>query len=140
MTRVPDWFERYCDFINEMRKIPFKWGVNDCGPAWAGAVVALIRGSENPMGSYMGKYKSAIGAARVMRKDGFSDLKELMSAKLGAEPQHPSTGVIGDIALIRDDSPFGYSLGIVNGERVFFKTENGIGTMGLLECESIFKV
>lgn len=139
MGRVPDWHSRYNEFIEQMRRTPFQWGVNDCGPAWAGYAVSVLTGEKNPLHKYEGKYTDALGAVRVMRDAGFDDLKALMAAELG-EPVHPSRGYIGDIAVIKDETPFKYSLGIVNGERVFFRTENGIGTLDLLECDSVFKV
>lgn len=139
MTRLHDWNVRYHEFIEKMRKVPFKWGTDDCGPAWVGEAVATLTGRDNPLGKYIGAYRSSNGAYRTMIDAGFSDLKELVAAELG-EPQHPSTGYIGDIAVIKDDSKLGYSLGIVNGERVFFRTKTGIGTMDLMECDSIFKV
>lgn len=139
MERVPDWYVKYNEFVNDMRHTPFEWGKNDCGPSWAGRLVATLRGCENPAAEFSGRYKTPIGAVRVMRESGFQDLKEAVTHYLG-EPQHPSRGYIGDIALIRDDSSFRYSLGIVNGERVFFRREDGIGTVDLLECDCIFKV
>lgn len=139
MERLPDWHSRYNDFIEKMRQTPFEWGKNDCGPAWAGQVVSVLTGEENPLQKYADKYDNAMGAARTMKDSGFDDLKELVTAELG-ESIHPSKGYIGDIAVIKDDTPFKYSLGIVNGERVFFRTENGIGTLDLLECDSVFKV
>lgn len=139
MTRLPDWNVRYHAFIESMRKVPFKWGAHDCGPAWAGEAVSVMTGQDNPLGKYKGKYKSLKGAISVMKDAGFSDLKELVAAELG-EPVHPSMGYIGDIAVLHDESELKYSLGIVNGERVFFRTKDGIGTVDLLECDSIFKV
>lgn len=140
MTRLPDWHSRYVEFIDEMRRVPFEWGTNDCGAGWAGRVIEVLTGEKNPAALYVGRYSTALGAIRMMNNDGFDDLKELATFILNREPEHPSRGYIGDIALIEDDSPFGYALGIVNGERVFFRREDGIGTVDLLECDSIFKV
>lgn len=139
MSRLPDWCVKYTEFIEKMRKTPFRWGTNDCGPSWAGEAVATMTGRENPLGRYTGTYNSKKTAVKVMREAGFENLKDLMAAELG-EPLHPSRGYIGDIAVIHDDSELKYSLGIVNGERVFFRTKDGIGTLDLLECDSIFKV
>jgi hypothetical protein len=141
MTRRPDWYTRYVDFIEEMRQTPFEWGVNDCGPAWAGRVVEVITDRENPVADAIGRYKSARGGVRLMRKMGYTDLREAASDMLGQPYQHPSRGVIGDIALIKTpDGGFGYSFGIVNGERVFFRREDGIGTVDLLETECVFNL
>ncbi len=141
MSRRHDWFSRYSKFIEEMRTVPFEWGKNDCGPAWVGRVVEVITDRENPIARLPSRYKTARGGLRVMRELGYDNLKDAAADVLGTPPQHPSRGAIGDIALIRDeDSGFGYSFGIVNGERVFFRREDGIGTVDLLEAECIFKL
>lgn len=131
------WYPEYVKFIEEMRAKPFRWGEDDCGPAWAGRMVEIVTG-KNPVAP--GKYVSPRGAVRAMRKMGYSNLKEATESILGKPSQHPSMGAIGDIALIKDDGPFGYAFGIVNGERVFFRQENGLGTKDLLEAECIFKL
>lgn len=123
-----------------MRQTPFEWGKNDCGPAWAGQVVEIITDEPNPATDLIGRYKTARGGVMLMRRIGYTDLKEAASDMLGRTPQHPSKGAIGDIALIKSDDSFGYSFGIVNGERVFFRREDGIGTVDLLETECIFKL
>lgn len=141
MKRRHDWYTRYVAFIEEMRQKPFKWGDADCGPAWVGQVVEVITDQPNPVAHLTGKYRSARGALRVMRDMGYADLREAASDILGKPYQHPSTGAIGDIALIKNEAGgFGYSFGIVNGERVFFRREDGIGTVDLLETECIFKL
>lgn len=141
MERLPDWHSRYNDFIEKMRQTPFEWGKNDCGPAWAGQVVSVLTGEENPAKEFSGKYKTVRGAVKVMKESNCSDLKELATKTLNVTPTHPSQGYIGDIAVIAaPETPFGYSFGIVNGERVFFRTEKGVGTLDLLECDSVFKL
>lgn len=133
------WYPQYVEFIDEMRTKPFVWGTDDCGPAWAGRLVEIVRG-ENPVEKHIGSYKTPRGALGKMKRLGYSDLKEATADILGSPPQHPSMGAIGDLALIKSDGPFGYAFGVVNGERVFFRQENGIGTVDLLETECIFKL
>lgn len=134
------WYPEYVNFINEMRQTPFEWGTNDCGASWVGRVIEIVTG-KNPFADLdLGNYSTAIGAVRAMRKLGYSNLREATEHVLGKPSQHPVTGAIGDIALIRDESPFGYAFGVVNGERIFFRTESGLGTADLLEAECIFKL
>lgn len=137
--RRSDWHSRYVAFIDEMRTTPFEWGTNDCGPAWAGRVVEVLTESENPFIDYQGRYTTMRGAIRLLRNSEWNNLKDFIASKLG-KPLAPMNGYIGDIAAIKDDSAFGYSLGIVNGERVFFRRPEGIGTLDLLECDSVFKI
>jgi hypothetical protein len=138
MIRLPDWHSRFVAFIDEMRRTPFKWGL-DCGPAFAGRNVTVLTGEPNPAEEYVGAYGTRAGAIRAMKQAGFTDLKQAVGSFLG-EPVHPSRAYIGDIACIPDTSPLGYSLGIVNGDRIFFRRVDGIGTLDLLEAESVFKI
>ena len=139
MTRVPDWHSRFVAFIDSMRFEPFKWGTADCGPAWAGRAVEALTGKPNPAEEHIGTYTTRAGAIRAMKEAGFSDMKEAVTSFLG-EPVHISMAYTGDIAIIPDNSPLGYSLGIVNGDRIFFRRPDGIGTLDLLEAESVFKI
>jgi hypothetical protein len=138
MKRLPDWHSRFVAFIEEMRRAPFEWG-SDCGPSFAGRNVTVLTGEPNPVEEYIGTYSTRAGAIRKMKELGFSDLKQAVASFLG-EPVHPSMGYTGDIACIPDNSPLGYSLGIVNGERIFFRRPDGVGTLGLLDAESVFKI
>lgn len=139
MKRLPDWHSRFVDFINKMRFEPFAWSTGDCGPAWAGAALEALTGEPNPVASYIGTYDTRAGAIRAMKEAGFTDLKQAVAAFLG-EPVHPSRGYTGDIAVIPEPSPLGYLIGIVNGDRIFVRRPDGIGTLGLLEAESVFKI
>lgn len=133
------WYPEYVRFIEEIRTTPFAWGTDDCGPAWAGRLVEIVTGV-NPVKGKIGKYSTARGALRVMRKLGYENLKDAAAGLLGKPSQHPSTGCIGDLALIKTEDAFGYAFGAVNGERIFFRDENGLGTKDLLEAECIFKL
>lgn len=139
MTRLPDWHSRFVAFIDEMRRTPFKWGTDDCGPAFVGRVVTALTGDPNPAEKYIGAYGTRAGAIRAMKEAGFTDLKQAVASFLG-EPVHPSRGYIGDIACIPVASPLGYALGIVNGERIFCRHPDGVGTVSLLDAESVFKI
>lgn len=140
MSRRTDWYTRYVAFIEDMRQKPFEWGTADCGPAWAGQLIEVVTERDNPVAETVGTYKSRKGALQKMKKLGYDNLKDAAESILGIPSQHPSMGAIGDLALIKTDDKFGYSFGVVNGERVFFRREDGIGTTDLLEAECIFKL
>lgn len=139
MKRLPDWHSRFVTFIDSVRITPFDWSVADCGPSFAGAAVEVLTGAPNPVAEYIGKYETRAGAVRAMKEAGFKDLKEAVAAFLG-DPVHPSRGFTGDVAVIPDGSPLGYALGIVNGERIFVRRPDGLGTVGLLDAEAVFKI
>lgn len=132
------WYPEYVKFIEEMRTAPFEWGKNDCGLAWAGRFVEIVTGEKPDV--KVRSYKTKRGAVRAMRELGYKNLKDAAADVLNREPQHPSRGSLGDLALIKSDGALGYAFGIVNGERVFFRDENGIGTVDLLEASCIFKL
>lgn len=135
---MPEWYLEYVKFIEDMRARPFAWGDDDCGIAWAGKLVEIVRGE--PLKLKVPSYVTPTGAVRAMRKLGYDNLRDAAEGILGVPSQHPSTGAIGDLALIKTDGAIGYAFGIVNGERVFFRQESGIGTVDLLEVECIFKL
>ncbi len=138
MKRCDHWRARFDAAIDEMRLRPFDWeSQHDCALGLACKVVQAVTNVDFGA-AYRGRYTSKSGAYRVMRKEGFNDLGDLVASKL---PEiHPSRCRIGDLALYRTDSVFGYAIGIVNGERVFVLREEGIGTMDLLRADRAFKV
>lgn len=136
MTRRPDWHSRFVAMIDEVRREPFAWDSADCSKAWVGRLVHELTGVDHTKD--FGKYSTLKGAVKVMKSKGVKNLADLIALYL---PEiHPSQAYIGDIATIKDDSPFGYALGIVNGDRIFVRREDGVGTVDLLEADRAFKV
>ncbi len=86
---------------------------------------------------FRGEYSTAAGALKTMKAAGFDNLADLVATML---PEiHPSQAHIGDIAAIPHEGPFGYALGVVNGERIFVLRETGLGTVGLLDAKRAFR-
>lgn len=138
LERLPNWRTRFETAIDEIKYVPFDWSTqHDCGPGLAGRMVYAITGEDLAV-KYQGKYKTAAGALKVMRKAGFDNLADLAASFL---PEiHPSQASLGDIVAYEMDSPFGFALGVVNGERVFVLRPEGVGTMDLLAAKRAFKV
>lgn len=132
------WYPEYVKFISEMRQREFRWGEDDCGIAWAARLVEIVTGERLDID--VPTYTSELGAVRALRKMGYNDLKEAAIDILKREPEPPSRATIGDLALIETGGALGYAFGIVNGERVFYRTIKGIGTKDLLEASCIFKL
>lgn len=137
MERLPKWRARLEAAIDEIKGKPFSWEDNECGTGLVGNIVKAITG-EDPAAPYRDKHKDAAGALRTMRDAGFTNLGDMAASML--EEIHISEAKIGDIAAMKIDTPFGFALGVVNGERVFVLMEKGIGTVDLLECQRAFKV
>lgn len=139
LTRVDDWRGRFEATIDEIMRVPFAWAdQTDCAIHLAGRLVEALTGVDC-VAQYRGRYTTSAGAVRVMRNDGFANLGDLVAAIL-PELEHPSRAEVGDIAAIPDDGPFGFALGVVNGERIFVLTEKGVGTVDLLAATRAFKV
>lgn len=66
LSRLPNWTTRLDSFLASRRSVPFKYGTNDCVLFAIDAVLA-VTGTD--LGRpFRGKYKSARGAASVMRR------------------------------------------------------------------------
>lgn len=138
LTRLPNWRSRLEAAIDEIKFVPFDWSTqHDCGPGLAGRMVYAVTGEDLTV-KYQGRYKTAKGALAVMKREGFDNLADLVASFL---PEiHPSQASIGDIVAFEMNSPFGFALGVVNGERVFVLRPEGVGTMDLLAAKRAFKV
>jgi len=137
MDRLPDWAARLHDFIDGVKRDPFAWNSHDCVFGWAADAVLAITG-EDVAAPYRGKYKSAKGAAGVLKRAGFDDLAEAVASLL---PEiHISQARIGDLAAIPTDGPFGWSIGIVNGETILTVGETAMGVSPLLSATRAFRV
>ncbi|WP_065091645.1 DUF6950 family protein [Rhizobium leucaenae] len=137
LVRVMDWRERFVAEVDRLKHSPFAWGEHDCGPGLAGNLVLAITGVDCAA-QWRGTYSTAAEAFAAMKAAGFQNLGDLVAAML---PEiHPSQARIGDIAAIETDTPFGYALGVVNGERIFVLREDGMGTVDLLDAKRAFRV
>ena len=137
LKRVDNWRQEFEAVADDLMTLPFEWGKQDCGPGFVGRLTqALTR--VDLAADYRGQYDSALSALRLMQDSGFANLGDLVASIL---PEiHISQARIGDIAAIADDTPFGFALGVVNGERIYVRTQSGLGTVDLLDAARAFKV
>ncbi|MBB4611600.1 DUF6950 family protein [Sphingomonas yabuuchiae] len=84
MQRLPDWETRLADYLEPLRLRPFAWGDHDCCTFAAGAVAAMT--GIDPMPEFRGRYSTAIGSARALRRFGAGDLPSTMDAKFETIP------------------------------------------------------
>ncbi|TPN44466.1 hypothetical protein FJ981_28125 [Mesorhizobium sp. B1-1-4] len=139
MNRLPDWPARLHDFIDGVKRSPFAWDGHDCFIGWAADAVLAMTG-EDIAARYRGKYKTAKGGAAVLRRAGFDNLADGMASLLPEYPEGVSRAKLGDIAAIPTDGPFGWSLGIVNGETILTAGEKAMGVSPLLTATRAFRV
>ena len=55
------------EYIAAMLPYPFEWGAHDCWQLIGGASEILT--GRNPAAKHKGRYKTALGAARILKKD-----------------------------------------------------------------------
>jgi len=134
--RKEDWRRRLGDYVRQVRAIQYAFGTQDCWLFVAGAVDAMTGIDHGAR--HRGRYKTARGALGIMRRAGAADMAEF--AGLHFEPVAPVAAQIGDVMAIPTDDAFGFSLGILNGERVLVVTPTGIDSRDRAEATRAFKV
>ncbi len=93
--RTQDWPVRLADAIEEARERPFAWGRHDCA-TWAFSVAARLRDAPPP--SWVGRYTTRRGAARVLRRHGLA-LEDMGTAILGEPLTYPLHAQRGDVVF-----------------------------------------
>lgn len=136
LKRRHDWRDHLNAYLAEIKSAPIDWGVHDCGVGLASRAIEAMTGVDIAA-QWRGRYGSATAALRMLRDDGFVDLEALVCSLLPAV--HPSTGQIGDIALMPTADALD-ALGVVVGDRILVLTGTGIGTVDLLEAKLAFRV
>lgn len=135
--RTEGWRKRFSAYVNAARSTPYQLGTHDCWLFVAGAVEAMTgRDHAKP---HRGRYKAAKGALGVMKRAGAGNMAEFAALFL-VERASPVEAQIGDIMAIPTDDAFGFSLGILNGERILVVTPTGIETRDRAEATRAFEV
>lgn len=137
MSRRQDWRRRLGRYLSKVRTRPYHIGTMDCWLFVGGAVSAMT--GRNPSRQHRGSYSTTRGALGVMRKAGADNMADFAALHL-EELASPVMAQIGDVVAIPTDDAFGYSLGIVNGERVLVVTAHGVDTRDRAEATRAFGV
>jgi hypothetical protein len=137
LQRLPDWRVRLDDMINDVRRKPYAIGTFDCGPSFTGRAVEAVTGV-NVLAPYAGRYSTEDEALALIFDEG-PELPDIVASML-PEYAHASEAKVGDLAAIPISGPFGWALGVVNGERIFVLRGDGLGTIGLLAAKRAFRV
>jgi hypothetical protein len=122
MSRYPDWPTRLAARLDEVRHLPFAWASNDCCSYAAGAVLAIT--GVDHMEPHRGKYKTKVGAARMLAKAG--GLEGWVRRCLGEPLQAPAMAMRGDVVMFAQPEPYGpHALGICVGPHIAAPGEHG---------------
>lgn len=135
--RSEEWRKKLGQYVVGLRGEPYAFGRQDCWLFVAGGIEAMT--GEDHAKPHRGRYKTARGALRIMRRAGAADMAEFAGLFL-EEIEAPVFAQIGDVMAIPTKDAFGFSLGILNGERVLVVTPNGIDTRDRSEATRAFRV
>jgi hypothetical protein len=131
MTRREDWPAVLAAEIDRARLLTFQWGQHDCA-TWAFDVRRAMTGID-AAAAWRGRYSTASGSVRVMRRLGWPDLPAMGCALLG-EPILPLLAQRGDVAMC------GGAFGVVTGSHGFFLAESGLTERPMMDATMAWRV
>lgn len=105
IQRLPDWEDRLIAFLAAQDEARFVWGELDCATFVADAVLATT--GVDIAAPFRGKYKTAAGSVRVLRKAGFEFAADVFSSHFEEVP--PALARRGDPVLC--DAAMGLCIG-----------------------------
>ena len=109
-TRRPGWELRLAAAIEAARNRPFAWGTHDCA-TFAFDLRRDLTGGGDIAALWRGRYRTARGATRVMRRLGWSSLEAAGRDLLGEPLADLRLAQRGDLVLAGTGLGFGICLG-----------------------------
>jgi hypothetical protein len=119
LSRSHDWPARLAAFIEERRRVPFKWGRNDCclfAADW------ILSATGRDIAAPLRGYRSALGAMRRVKARG-EDVEDLPGA-LGLREIPPAMAWRGD--LVSADTPDGRAICVCDGRHLVGPGPDGL--------------
>lgn len=129
--RLENWPKKLNEIIETARNKPFCWGENDCSLFVADCVDAITGSSHAKQ--YRGKYKTAKGAAGLLKK--YGGIEGLVDSKF--DPMPRSFARRGDIALLNLE---GSPIGIVDVNRIIAVGEKGLMFLPMNKTIKVWRV
>ena len=108
--RRPGWELRLCEAVGAARDRTFRWGRHDCA-TFAFDLRREIAGGHDVAARWRGRYSTARGAVRVMRRLGWSSLEAAGRELLGEPLASVHLAQRGDLVLANTGLGFGVCLG-----------------------------
>lgn len=124
--RRSGWELRLAKAIEAARDQPFRWGEHDCA-IWAFDLRRHLTGGDDVAALWRGRYTTARGAQRVMRRLGWSSLEAAGRDLLGDPLPSVHLAQRGDLVLADTGLGFGICLG---ARAAGIAPGNGSGTPG----------
>lgn len=135
MPRVESWERLLAAAIEAARSKPFVWGSHDC-PTFAFETRTALTGGDDTAALWRGRYSTALGGQRVMRRLGWPSLEEMGRALLGAPRATVLLAQRGDIVL----ADTGLGFGICVGASAVGMAPAGLVTFPLTSCRLAWTV
>ncbi|MEI4263406.1 DUF6950 family protein [Roseovarius sp. D0-M9] len=129
MHRIEHWERRLVAAIDTARATPFAWGIHDC-PTFAFQTRAILTGGEDVAALWRGRYATALGGQRVMRRLGWGSLEDMGRALLGTPRPAVLLAQRGDIVL----ADTGLGFGICTGASAVGMAPEGLVAVPLTSC------
>jgi hypothetical protein len=133
--RVSNWETRLAQAVEAARDLPFAWGSHDCA-TWAFDVVRDLSGGADHAALWRGRYRTALGSHRVMRRLDWASLEEGGRALLGDPLATPLLAQRGDMVLGGADPAFGICI----GARAAFVGPEGLTFVPLSACHLAWRI
>ncbi|MBO6885986.1 MAG: hypothetical protein JJ869_20760 [Marivita sp.] len=135
MPHVDHWERLLAAAIDAARAKPFVWSVHDC-PTFAFEVRMILTGGEDIAALWRGRYTTALGGQRVMRRLGWASLEEMGRALLGEPRRSVLLTQRGDVVL----ADTGLGFGICTGASAVGMAPEGLVTVPLTSCRFAWAV
>jgi len=125
MRRLRNWDSLLDREIEDARSRPFAWGTHDCA-LWAANAVREITG-EDIAAPYRGRYSTAAGATRALKRYGGGDLVTAATQALG-NPVPVARAKRGDMVLVPEGPIEAAALGIIglSGTVIHLASHDGL--------------
>lgn len=137
LIKLSYWRPALTTYILQCQRKPFEWGQFDCALFACGAIEAMT--GEDLAKSYRGRYTTAAGGLKLIKKDGYKDHAAFAKAFL-TELDHPSQAMAGDIIAYRTEGDTGLALGVVNNSHSYALMPTGLGVVKTLDAVRAFRV
>jgi hypothetical protein len=124
-------------FLEEKSRVPFQWGANDCCTFTSDWIA--MRSGEDPASGVRGTYRTALGAARVLKaRNGVDGIARAFCTAKGWAEVHPAFSQRGDVMVYQTEH--GPALGICCGHSSAFVYTDGVKYVETLKCSTAWRV
>jgi hypothetical protein len=127
--RVSSWETVLAAAVDVARGRAFVWGTHDCA-TWAFDLRRDLTGGDDTAALWRGRYRTARGAALVLRRLGWTSMSGAGTALLGTPLANVRLAQRGDLVLSPDAASFGVCL----GAQVAFLAPEGLTLRALTSC------